>query len=186
MNPPRFGPRTFLIGPHGSGKSSLGRALAQHGYEHLSIGTLARLIKRKRRPSDIPGRLILELARHEPGTPLAPRAATVLIEFLRQRPRIAVDGFPATAEHLQLLGDLADWSFVYVHTPRQNRETRLIARAETTPRGWTPGRKSERDLALPALCQALRGRTRLHFFDNAQSPLIVDAAELARPDARLG
>ncbi|MFP3637492.1 hypothetical protein [Paraburkholderia sp. SIMBA_054] len=173
----RFGPRTFLIGPHGSGKSSLGRAMTAQGYKHLSIGTLARLVKRHRRPADIPGKLLFELARHEPGTPLAPRAVDRLVEYITTLPRVVVDGFPATREHLAALGDLSEWSFVYVYTPRQVRETRLVARAETTPRGWTPGGKSERDLALPPLCGALRESKSLSFFDNSASPLSIDPSD---------
>lgn len=174
MNAAVLRSRTFLIGPHGAGKSSIGRELAQHGYQHFSVGTVARLVQRRRCPSDIPGRLRLALASHEPGTPLGARAVNELIAFLKQQDRIVVDGFPATTAHLAALNELDDWSVVYVHTPRQQREERLTHRAETTLRKWVPGRKSERDLALPDLCRSLRDAGRLSFFDNSRSPIAID------------
>lgn len=174
MNTALFGDRVCLLGPHGSGKSSVGRALIAHGYEHISIGTVARLARRNLNPSNIPGRLRILLARHVPGSPLDPLTVSELLDHIRRRPRIVVDGFPATVEHLAAIGALEELRFVYVYTPRQAREARLIVRAQTTPRGWQPGGRSQRDIALPTLCGALRERGNLRFFNNTASPLKLE------------
>ena len=174
MNTPIFGDRTCLLGPHGSGKSSLGRALIAHGYEHIDVGAVSRLARRNLIPSNIPGRLRILLTRHVPGTPLDPLTVKELLEHIRSRPRIVVNGFPASVEHLDAIGALDELSFVYVHTPRPEREARLILRAQTTPRGWQPGGRSERDLALPNLCRSLRERGTLRFFSNSATPLRLD------------
>lgn len=178
-----IGPRVFLIGPHGSGKSSIGRSLTHHGYQHISIGALRRLALRNKIPADIPARLLFLMARHVPGTPLPEPAVALLIDHMQRCPRIVVDGFPATVAHLAALGDLSEWSFVYAYAPRAARQSRLLARAETTPRGWVPGRTSERDLALPALCRELRVRTDLAFFNNSTSPLLLPASLLTANEA---
>lgn len=178
MNAALLGNRICLLGPHGSGKSSVGRALIAHGYEHISIGAVARLARRNLNPSNIPGRLRIVLARHRPGSPLDPLAVSELLDHIRSRPRIVVDGFPASVEHLAAIGALDELIFVYVYTPRPAREARLIVRAQTTPRGWQPGGRSERDIALPALCRALRERGNLRFFNNAASPLKLESQPL--------
>ncbi len=161
-----FGNRVLLLGPHGSGKSSLGRYLAQQGYEHLSVGTLARIARRGTIPSNVPLRLIMLLARHSPGQPLEAMAAKMLVEYANTRSKVVIDGFPGTAEHVQLLPDLASWDFVYVWTPRQLRHERLVIRSELTARKWNPGGRSARDHLLPMLCKEVRARTRLRFYCN--------------------
>jgi adenylate kinase family enzyme len=174
MNAALFGDRICLLGPHGAGKSSVGRALMAHGYEHINIGAVARLARRNLNPSNIPGRLRIVLARHVPGSPLDALAVSELLDHIRSRPRIVVDGFPASVEHLAVIGALDELSFVYAYTPRRVREARLIERAQTTARGWQPGGRSERDIALPALCWALRERGHLRFFNNTASPLKLE------------
>jgi adenylate kinase family enzyme len=155
------GSHVFLLGPHGCGKSTIGRNLAAQGYIHLSIGLIGRLARRGARPADIPVRLLQVMARHVPGEALDPRAATEILDYARSLEKVVIDGFPAHVEHLALLNDIERWQFVYVLTPRQIREQRLKARAETTKRGWTPGLKSARDGLLPALCWHLRSKGQL-------------------------
>lgn len=167
MNLEDLRPRVFLLGPHGSGKGRLGRALGAHGYFHISVGALGRLARRRQFVSDVPMRLQLLMSRHEPGTPLAGQAVDHLVDHVRSRQRVVVDGFPGSTDHLAVLGDLELWSFVYVYTPKVIREARLMHRAEKTVRKWTPGGLSARDLALPHLCREIRERTTLHVFNNA-------------------
>lgn len=155
------GSHVFLLGPHGCGKSTIGRHLAAQGYAHISIGLIGRLARRGARPADIPLRLLQVMSRHVPGDPLDPRAAIELLDHARSLEKVVIDGFPAHIEHLALLHDIDRWQFVYVLTPRQIREQRLMARAETTNRGWTPGLKSARDGLLPALCWHLRSKGKL-------------------------
>ena len=161
----------FLLGPHGCGKGTLGRALGAHGYEHISVGALGRLARKRQFVGNVPMKLQLLMLRHVPGTPLAGPAVDHLVEHVRSCGRVVVDGFPGSIDHLAALGDLQLWSFVYVYAPKATRETRLIERAERTSRNWTPGGHSERDLALPALCRDLRARTTLHVFNNAPARL---------------
>ncbi len=40
------GSHVFLLGPHGCGKSTIGRHLAAQGYAHISIGLIGRLARR--------------------------------------------------------------------------------------------------------------------------------------------
>ncbi|PNE59643.1 hypothetical protein A8H39_00395 [Paraburkholderia fungorum] len=155
------GSHVFLLGPHGCGKSTIGRNLAAQGYVHLSIGLIGRLARRGSRPADIPVRLLQVMARHVPGEALDARAASVILDYARSLEKVVIDGFPAHVEHLALLNDIERWRFVYVLTPRQIREERLIKRAEDTKRGWTPGLKSARDGLLPALCWHLRSKGQL-------------------------
>ncbi|WP_150609294.1 MULTISPECIES: AAA family ATPase [Pandoraea] len=155
------GSHVFLLGPHGCGKSTIGRHLAAQGYVHLSIGLIGRLARRGARPADLPVRVLQVMARHVPGEALDPRAATEILDYARSLDRVVIDGFPAHVEHLALLNDIERWKFVYVLTPRQIREQRLRARAETTKRGWSPGLKSVRDSLLPSLCWHLRSNGQL-------------------------
>lgn len=161
-----FGSHVFLLGPHGCGKSTIGRQLGEQGYVHLSIGLIGRLARRGARPADVPLRLLQLMSRHVPGTPLDSRAAIALIDYAKSLDKVVIDGFPAQVDHLALL-DVSDrWQFVYVLVPRQIRERRLLARAETSKRGWTPGLKSERDELLPALCRHLRSQGKLLLHSN--------------------
>ncbi|WP_321935564.1 AAA family ATPase [Paraburkholderia sp. J8-2] len=165
----QHGTHLFLLGPHGCGKSTWGKALTAHGYVHLSVGLIARLARKRQRPSDIPGRLLLRLARHVPGQPMDDAAARELLDFARTLERVVIDGFPGHADHLSLLDDRERWRFVYLLTPRPVREQRLLQRAQDSLRSWTPGGRSARDEALPDLCRALRDRHALTCVSNAEA-----------------
>ncbi|WP_321817002.1 MULTISPECIES: AAA family ATPase [unclassified Paraburkholderia] len=154
-------PRIFLLGPHGSGKSSIGRQLVEQGYVHLSIGLIGRLARRRLPVADLPVSLLHVMARHTPGEALESRAAAEILQYARTLPKVVIDGFPGHVEHLGLVGDMPQWQFVYVLTPRSVREGRLELRAATSRRGWTPGGKSPRDALLPVLCRHLRNQDRL-------------------------
>jgi hypothetical protein len=108
------------------------------------------------------------MARHVPGDALNPLAAREILDYARNLEKVVIDGFPAHVEHLALLNDIERWQFVYVLTPRQIREQRLKARAETSRRGWTPGLKSSRDCLLPALCWHLRSKGQLLRYSNGR------------------
>ena len=163
-----LGTHVFLLGPHGCGKSTVGRRLTARGYIHLSVGLIGRLARRGARPADIPLRLLQVMARHVPGEALNPQAATEILDYARSLDKVVIDGFPANIEHLALLDDIERWEFVYVLTPRQIREQRLLARADTTKRAWTPGLKSSRDELLPDLCRHLRSQRQLSQLSNAR------------------
>lgn len=171
------GTHLFLLGPHGCGKSTWGKVLATQGYVHLSVGQIARLARRRQRPSDIPTRLVLLLSRHVPGHPMEESAARELLDHARSLDRVVIDGFPGDVGHLALIDDIDRWGFVYLRTPRELREERLLARAQQSRRNWTPGGRSARDEALPALCRALREARRLVSVSNDAS------IECARFDA---
>jgi len=179
MTKPGFGTHVLLIGPHGSGKSTIGRNLVDQGYVHLSVGTLARLAKRLHRPSNIPNRLFMMLARHVPGTPVDSATASMLVEHALSLPKVVIDGFPAVASHIDELPDLANWDIVYVLTPKQIREARLKQRSLDTPRKWQAGGRSERDAALPSLCRAIRERTEMRTISNRADNLTPDITRIS-------
>lgn len=161
LTPAFTAPRICLLGPHGSGKSAIGRHLVAQGYAHLSVGLIGRLARRRVPVADIPLSLLQVMARHTPGEALVPGAAVELLRYARTLPKVVIDGFPGHVEHLPLLDDIEQWQFVYILTPRQIREHRLVLRAATTRRGWTAGGKSPRDALLPELCRHLRSEGRL-------------------------
>jgi hypothetical protein len=135
------------------------------------VGALGRLARKRQFVSNVPMKLQLLMLRHVPGTPLAGQVVEHLVEHVRSCSRVVVDGFPGSIEHLAALGDLEQWSFVYVYAPKTEREKRLTERAQRTSRNWTAGGHSERDLALPALWRDLRARTTLHVFNNTPTRL---------------
>lgn len=157
-------PLVCLIGRHGSGKSTLGQALAGEGYKHISVGLLRRLASSNEFPSDVPAVLMLALRRATAGAALSSDVARKLVRHASQFENVVLDGFPASLEHLALLP--ADSVFVVVWSPRAVRAERLLVRSESSKRLWTPGRNSERETILPLLIRQLRKQHSVLFFPN--------------------
>lgn len=149
-------PCVFLIGLHGSGKTTIGRQLQRHhGYTHVSLGDLGRLARQSKYPCEHTLRFMTALASQEPGQPLRDRVVQVVlqeIDRLRQSGPVSVDGFPAEPTHIELLP--TDGAIVHISLPEDMRENRLLRRASNTKRLWTPGQRSIRDEQVPRIVDA--------------------------------
>lgn len=151
-------PVVWIIGLHGSGKSTCGRILTEifPGWRHISIGDLSRLIRSGKYPSDLPIRLITTLKRTKPGGTLPPAAAREVAAFVEKNRAsacgISVDGFPSHPDHLNLLP--TDSIVLHVQCNSSDRDKRLTKRAETSPRKWTPGIVTDRDALVDSTVQA--------------------------------
>lgn len=153
-----------LLGRHGSGKTTIGADLVEHGFQHTSVGMLRRLAQASQFPIDVPAALMMAMRRERPGAPMALGTAKKLIEHVLKSPRPILDGFPSTVEQVTLLP--AETIFCVVWAPTHVRLQRLERRSETTKRLWTPGLHSEREIALPALIRNLRRDGRCIFVAN--------------------
>ena len=165
-------PLVCLIGRHGSGKSTLGHALAKQGYTHLSVGLLRRLAAHNEFPSDVPAVLMLALKRANAGGSLSSDVAKKLIRHASQFENVVLDGFPTSLEHLDLLP--ADVIFAVVWSPHHIRAQRLAARSETSKRLWTPGRSSDRETMLPLLIRNLRKSRQVVFVPNRLGAISIE------------
>jgi adenylate kinase family enzyme len=149
-------PLVFLVGLHGSGKSTAGRQLAQyHGWHHISLGDLGRLARKGRRPNDVSLRLMVCMATFRPGTPLPEVTIQAIVSEVTKNAHVrpvVCDGFPASAEHIRRLP--AGSIVIELTCDPHVREHRLVARESQTLRKWTPGLPSLRDTALPDLAAA--------------------------------
>jgi adenylate kinase family enzyme len=149
-------PKTlFLIGKHGTGKTTIGQFLAvKHGWTHISVGDLCRQARRNRGLSTMPLRLMAELAKTSPGEPLSRDVARQLCQAIgkiNQTGMVVCDGFPSSPEHLDLLPPNSD--VVWIQCQEDERARRLAMRAEETERRWTPGRQTLRDDLVEAVYQ---------------------------------
>lgn len=149
-------PIVFLVGLHGTGKSTVGRQLAQHhGWRHISLGDLGRLARKNKRPNDVSLRLMVCMAAFRPGSDLPETTINAIVgEVTRNghdRP-VVCDGFPVKTEHIQRLPQGA--IVIELVCNQQTRENRLAERESNTLRKWTPGLPSIRDAALPDLPDA--------------------------------
>lgn len=153
-----------LIGRHGAGKSTIGAELALRGYKHISVGLLRRLARARQLPSDIPYPLMAAMRRAQPGAPLQDDIALKLLSYASQFPRCVLDGFPVSAEHLNMLPLSA--IIGVVASPRVVRNERLLLRAETSQRAWTPGLRSEREESLSAVIVAARREFKTIYIPN--------------------
>lgn len=140
-----------LVGLHGSGKTTIGRALALlTNHVHVSVGDLGRIARRGLAPSDVPTRLLSCFSRHKPGTALSEQSSVLLVDYLRKlsaTSTVSVDGFPSHPSHISLLPSNAQVWHVEV-SDNLARESRLAKRGELTKRQWVDGLKSERDILL--------------------------------------
>ena len=157
-------PQVFLLGRHGTGKSTIGRAMEAHGYQHVSVGALRRLAGRNEFPSDIPVSLMLALRNAPRTAPMPGNVTQHLLTYLSKLRNAIVDGFPYDVWQLRQLPHTAVLCLVWV--PAAARETRLIARASASGRTWTPGGSSMRDETLPMLVKAARAEKRILFIPN--------------------
>jgi len=153
-----------LIGRHGSGKSTVGSGLIEHGYQHTSVGMLRRLAQASHFPSDVPASLMMAIRRERAGAAMSEPTARKLIDHVTKSPLAVLDGFPANVGHIDLLP--ADTVFCLVWTPGRLRSQRLDHRSITTKRIWTEGIRSEREFSLPILLTALRRTRRCIFVPN--------------------
>jgi adenylate kinase family enzyme len=145
----------FLIGKHGTGKTTIGQYLAaKYGWTHISVGDLCRQARRNRGLSTMPLRLMAELAKTTPGVPLSMEVARQLCQTIgkiNQTGMVVCDGFPSAPEHLDLLPPNSD--VVWIQCQEVERERRLETRAAETARRWTPGRQTLRDDQVEAVYQ---------------------------------
>ncbi|MGT2455686.1 AAA family ATPase [Cupriavidus basilensis] len=155
--------RLCLIGPHGAGKSTIGRMLAEAGYWHISIGALRRLAQRGMLPSDIPVRVLVMLRDTDARRPLPDSVAAAVIALAQMRRRVVLDGLPSTPSHLPLLD--ASWRIIYVSAPERVRHERLKVRAGLSARAWVAGGLSVRDLQLASVAECAGSRVEL--FENS-------------------
>lgn len=152
-------PVVFLIGLHGSGKTTVGKHLQDHhGYRHLSLGDLGRLARARRSPEDCSLRLMCLLAGQTPDRPLRPELVTELlvnIDRMRLASPVSVDGFPSEPHHIDLMPERS--VLVHLNVADHVRMARLIERSSNGPRKWTPGQHSARDERLGAVLAHARG-----------------------------
>ena len=151
-------PIVYIVGLHGSGKTTAGKHLSQaiDGHIHISVGDLARFGRKGSLPAEVPTRLMACLARHKPGTVFSFQTATLLSEYLISltncKKSVSVDGFPSSPEHVQLLPNNA--VILHLFTSEQTRHSRLENRSLTTGRKWVNGGASERDTELKNVLDA--------------------------------
>jgi cytidylate kinase len=167
-----------LLGRHGSGKSALGRAMAELGYQHISMGLLRRLAASSQFPNDIPVTLMCAMRRARAGQPLSAAITAKLLKHVATLPLCVLDGFPASPGQLGMLAP--DVVFGLVWAPAQQRLDRLAKRSASSLRQWTPGLQSNRDAALAVLLARIRSSHRLVFINNSVAGQeALDATALA-------
>lgn len=145
----------FLVGRHGSGKSTIGQALAKvEGYGHISVGLLRRLAAANEFPADIPVSLMFAMKKVRSGEPLTEVTAQRLIKYAESFEHCVIDGFPVTPDQLALVPKNSH--ICVVTASKDIRLSRLQLRAAKSLRQWTPGIHSEREKQLAALIWTAR------------------------------
>lgn len=160
-----------LVGRHGSGKSTIGAALASQGAKHISVGLMRRLAAAGQMPADIPASLMAAIRRAKPGAVLSCDVATKLLRFAASFEHCVLDGFPSTYAHIDMLPPAAIVGVVW--TPYELRLARLNKRSDTSKRIWTPGRPSEREQSLAGVIKHARAIRRVVFIPNRRDGEIV-------------
>lgn len=153
-----------LLGRHGSGKSTIGSHLENHGFKHVSVGMIRRLAQSRQFPVDIPVPLLISMKRAKPGQVLDAEATSQLLKFTKELGNCVIDGFPTVIEQLRSLPK--ETVFIYVGISKEVREDRLAFRAATSKRQWTPGLHSEREAALASLVKQIRANRKLIYVSN--------------------
>jgi adenylate kinase family enzyme len=101
-----------LLGRHGSGKSTIGSHLENHGFKHVSVGMIRRLAQSRQFPVDIPVPLLISMKRAKPGQVLDAEATSQLLKFTKELGNCVIDGFPTVIEQLRSLPK--ETVFIYV------------------------------------------------------------------------
>lgn len=157
----------FLIGLHGTGKTTAGKYFYNHqGWYHISLGDLTRMARKRKILSDIPVSLATELMRHRPNEKMSERASNLLLNHLiniNERKNLICDGFPSEKEHVYLLPKKS----IVIQLTCQHREERLKIRSESTERKWTEGTLSRRDTNLQDVVEAAKEQVRFFEVDNS-------------------
>ena len=155
-------PCIFIIGRHGSGKSTLGLALAERlgGLAFISLGALLRIARRGASSRDLPGRMARDAYRHRwTSLSLPSDALSELLDYTRRsHPKgFILDGAPRSPSDLAACRE----TDIYIHLVCEDAlaRHRLILRSEESARQYAPTQdQSIRDRGLPELLEALRGR----------------------------
>ena len=149
-------PVVFLVGLHGSGKSSIGRHLVQkHQWRHISLGDIGRLARKGMRPSDVSLRLMSCLASYRPGEEMPARTCKTIASEVTMHSHaspVVCDGFPVALDQIRFLP--LGSKLIGVECSDVVREERLFERASKTVRQWVPGNPSLRDQSLVSLIDA--------------------------------
>lgn len=168
-------PLVFLVGLHGVGKTTIGKALVARGFRHISLGDLSRMLRRKQIPAGYPLRFLRILAAHEPGERMTSQLVTQLLEVIKEHNKhaaLVIDGFPA--EPYQVLDIPLKSHIVELTCVDSTRFDRLENRSLETPRKWNPDMDSRRDRQLNALLSVALEREGL-FVSSLENELISPA-----------
>lgn len=119
--------------------------MVEHGWRHMSLGEIGRLIRHKGLPKDYTRKFLIRLAQHTPGERMSQDLVdSVLVEIAKHREvaPLLVDGFPSEPDHVALLP--AGSILTLIQCDEALRQERLLKRSEETRRKWTPA--TERSL----------------------------------------
>lgn len=172
-------PVIFLVGLHGVGKTTVGKALVARGFRHISLGDLSRMLRRKQIPAGYPLRFLRMLAAHEPGERMASQLVVQLLEVIAEHSKhapLVVDGFPA--EPYQVLDIPLKSHIIELTCAEKTRTDRLENRSLETPRKWNPDMDSRRDRQLKALLNVALEREGL--FVSSLENEFISASQLAK------
>lgn len=131
-------PLVFLVGLHGTGKSTIGRIMATMGWHHFGLGDIGRLVRRRAMPKGYSMRFLTRIAAHVPGERMAQPLIDALMDEIaehRTQAPVVIDGFPVEPHHVARLPEHS--IIAQVMCMEAERINRLQERAAVTPRKWT-------------------------------------------------